>query len=115
MTPIRPEELILDPYSPYSPAQKTSDGADSQPIRRRLIRDIVSAARQIPYQVVRIRLPRYPGVSCGQSGAVGLHVGIKGRFYDSPDEAQKTFQTMKYFYLGQRTEGDPGGKAEGKL
>jgi len=54
-------------------------------------------------------------VSCGQSGAVGLHVGMKGRFYDSPDKAQEIFEKMKYFYLGHRTEGDPGGKVEEKL
>jgi len=34
--------------------QKLSDGADYQLIRRRLIRDVISAAGQIPYQAVRI-------------------------------------------------------------
>ena len=86
-------------------AQRLSDGADSQLVRRRLMRDVVGITREIPYQAACIRQPRYPGVSCGTNGAVGLHVGMKGRFYDSPEKARVIFEKMKYFYLGHRIDG----------
>lgn len=97
-----------------SMAQRPPDGVDSEPIRRRLTRDVVSIAKQIPYEVVSIRRPRYPGVSCGQSSAVGLHVAMKGPFYDSPENTRQIFQTMKYFYLGHRLEACVGGRADKK-
>ena len=97
-----------------SVAQKLPDSADSQLIRRGLMRDVANIAGQIPYEVVCIRRPRYPGLSCEQSSTVELHVDMKGHFYDSPDKAREVFQTMKYFYLGHRIEGDVGGKVDKK-
>jgi hypothetical protein len=63
-----------------------------------------NVASQIPYEVVHIRLPQYPGVSCRQSVDVGLYVSINGHLYDNPDQAQEIFEKMKYFYLGHRLE-----------
>lgn len=97
-----------------SVAQKLPDSADSQLVRRRLMRDVANIAGQIPYQAVCIRRPRYPGLSCEQSSTVGLHLDMKGHFYDSPDKAREVFQTMKYFYLGHRIEPDVGGKVDKK-
>jgi hypothetical protein len=84
--------------------QKLLNDVDSQLIRRRIIRHIVSVASQIPYEVVHIRLPKYPGVSCRQSVVTGLHVNINVDYYDNPDEAHDIFEKMMYFYLGHRLE-----------
>lgn len=97
-------------------AAELDAGGNPRSARVRLGSQISGLANELPYRVVCLRRPRYAGVSCGYGGGVGLHVGMKGPFYEQADQAQGVFETMKCFYLGHRLAGFvPGRPAPGAL
>lgn len=87
-------------------------GVDARVLAQYVHVEVASLARELPYRVLWVRLPRYPGVSCGYGGQMGLHVRLRGHFYEDVNQARDVFEVMKCFYLGHRLDSRTMGPQE---